>query len=490
MTTVVLGIDSSTQSCTVEVRDLEDGRLLSTVRTPHPPTTPPVSEQDPEAWWQALVAAVRQAMTDPSWQVVGIAVGAQCHGLVVTDTDGRSLRKAKLWNDTTSASQAAALVERHGAAWWAQEIGLVPSAAHTVTKVAWLAEHEPETLARGRRLFVPHDWLTHRLTGNHCSDRSDSSGTGYFSAETMQWRTDILTEAAGERDWQAMLPVVLGPDEPAGELLPAAAEELGIAPGAVVAPGGGDQHLAAQGIGLEVGDVAWSLGTSGVVLATVTDPVVDVTGGVDGLANVTGGYLPLACTLNCTKVTDTFAHLLGVDHTEFARLALAAAPSVDRPLLAAFLDGERTPRLPWATGLLGGITTTMTREQLALSAVEGVCLGLLRGERALERATTPVTGRTLLIGGAARSEAYRQVIADLTGRDSVTVDAPEGTARGAAIQAAAIVQRVGVAEQTRLWRPVETSRTHPRTDRTDVWERYEALADVQATGPIHPGTAT
>ncbi|RRD49970.1 xylulokinase [Arachnia propionica] len=488
MTTVVLGIDSSTQSCTVEARDLDDGSLLATARTPHPPTTPPVSEQDPEAWWQALVAAVRQVMAGRDWQVAGLAVGAQCHGLVLTDEQGRALRPAKLWNDTTSAPQAAALVERYGAAWWAREIGLIPSAALTVTKLAWVAEHEPDLLARGRRLFVPHDWLTFRLTGRHCSDRSDSSGTGYFSADTMTWRTDILTDVLGPRDWEAMLPTVLRADEAAGEVLPEVAAELGITPGAVVGPGGGDQHLAAQGIGLGEGDVAWSLGTSGVIFATVADPVKDTSGGIDGVANTTGGYLPLACTLNCTKVTDAFARLLGVEHAEFARLALAAEPDPDRPVLAAYLDGERSPRLPWATGMLGGLTSAVTREQLALAAVEGVCLGLLRGERALERVTAPIGGRTVLIGGGARSEAYRQVIADLTGRASITVDAPEGTARGAAVQAAAVALGSSVAEQTRRWLPAETTRTEPRADRAAVWDRYLALADVQAEGPVPPST--
>lgn len=482
MTDVVIGVDSSTQSCTVELREVHTGELVATGRSTHPATFPPVSEQHPADWWRALRAAIGRATTASDVRVVGIGVGAQCHGLVASDANGNVLRPAKLWNDTTSAVQATSLVERRGTAWWTEQIGIAPSAAITISKLAWLRDHQPEILARTAHLAVPHDWLTYRLTGNHVTDRSDASGTGYFSASRMQWRTDILDDMIGIRDWAPLMPTVLGPEDSAGRVTAQAAAELGIDEGAVVSAGGGDQHLAAQGIGLVEGDIAYSLGTSGVVFAQSRNPILDPTGGVDGVANVTGGYLPLVCTLNATKVTDTMARLLGVDHAELSRLALAAPLDPDRPILAAYLDGERSPRLPWAHGMLSGLSSATTREQLALSAFEGVALGLVRGERSLRDHGITVSGRTILIGGGARSEAYRQVIADLIGRPVVTVDAPEGTARGAAIQAAAVARGTSVAEVTRQWAPATTSTTHPAADRTDVWERYLRLADLQAAG--------
>ncbi|MCC2028319.1 xylulokinase [Microbacterium sp. YMB-B2] len=479
---VVAGVDSSTQSCTVELRDVMTGALVATGRAPHPVTHPPVSEQDPEAWWSALVAAMADARRDVDVRIVGVGVGAQCHGLVASGADGTVLRPARLWNDTTSGPQAAALLERHPASWWAQQIGIVPSAAITISKLALLAETEPETFARVQHLSVPHDWLTYRLTGRRMTDRSDASGTGYYSAATGQWRTDILDALVAERDWTPLLPEVLAPDEAAGRILPDVVAELGIDPSALVSAGGGDQHLAAQGIGLGEGDIAYSLGTSGVVFATTPDPVIDVTGAVDGVANVTGGYLPLVCTLNATKVTDTVARLLAVDHTELTALALAAPLDAERPVLAAYLDGERSPRLPGARGMLAGLTTATTREELALAAFEGVVLGLVRGERALDALGIPVSGHTIAIGGGARSLAYRQIIADMTGRAVHTVDAPEGTARGAAIQAAAVLRGETVADVTAQWRPEVTSVTEPAADRSDVWDRYIRVADLQADG--------
>lgn len=482
MTDVVIGVDSSTQSCTVELREVATGALVSTGRAPHPVTHPPVSEQHPDVWWEALVMAVRESTKDVDVRVVGISVGAQCHGLVTIDAEGSVVRPAKLWNDTTSASIAADLIERFGTSWWTREVGIVPSAAVTITKLGWLRDNEPDAFARIRHIALPHDWLTYRLTGKHVTDRSDASGTGYFSADTMTWRTDILDKVIAERDWTPLLPRVLGADEPAGRVTAQAAAELGIDEGAVVSAGGGDQHLAAQGIGLEEGDIAYSLGTSGVVFATTPTPVHDPTGGIDGVANVTGGYLPLVCTLNSTKVTDTIGRLLAVDHAELSRLALSAPVLPDRPVLAAYLDGERSPRLPWAHGMLSGLTTGTTREQLALAAFEGVVLGLVRGERQLSAHGIATSGRTILIGGGARAQAYRQIIADLTGRPALTVNAPEGTARGAAIQGAAVVRGETVATVTREWTPPVTSTTEPVVDRNDIWQRYTRLADLQAAG--------
>ncbi len=482
MTDVVIGIDSSTQSCTVEVRDALDGQLITTAQTAHPVTHPPVSEQHPDSWWTALVAAVRSAMAGVHARVRAISVGAQCHGLVAMDKTGAVIRPAKLWNDTTSAPQAAELVDRFGAAWWSEQIGLVPSAALTITKLAWLRDNERDAFDAIAHVCVPHDWLTFKLTGRRVTERSDASGTGYFSADTMSWRTDILEEVVAHRAWAPALPEVLGPDDPAGQITPEAADALGVSREALVGAGGGDQHLAAQGIGLQVGDVAYSLGTSGVVFVTTPNPVKDPTGGVDGVANTTGGYLPLVCTLNAAKVTDTFARVLGVSHRELNALALRATVDPDRPVLAAYLDGERSPRLPLAQGMLAGITNATTREQIALAAFEGVALGLVRGERLISSHQVDTSGRTILIGGGARGGAYRQVIADLTGRPSYTVAAPEATARGAAVQAAAVARGEAVATVTAEWAPPITSTTPPSTNRTDIWSRYLRLADLQAAG--------
>ena len=438
---VVLGIDSSTQSTKVEARDLDTGAVVATGRATHPPTSPPVSEQDPEAWWQALVEACGQ-LGAAAADVVAVAVGAQQHGLVVLGADDRPLRPAKLWNDTTSAPNADALVAALGADRWADGCGSLPVAAFTVAKLAWVAEHEPQVAAAIAKVMLPHDYLTWRLCGEHVTDRGDASGTGWFDPAAGGYDAELLAAAGTDIDPGTALPRVLGPTEAAGTLTPDAADALGLPAGAVVGPGTGDNMAAALGLGLRAGDVALSLGTSGTVYANSATPTADTSGHVAGFAGADGGFLPLVCTLNATKVTDTVAAWLGTDAPGLADLALAAGSSSvadgSPPILVPYFDGERTPNLPAASGLFDGLRTTTTREELARAAHDGVLCGLLDGVDALERAGVTTDGRLVLIGGGARSAAYRQRAADLRGGAVLVPDSDETVATGAAVQAAAV----------------------------------------------------
>lgn len=481
---VVAGVDSSTQSCTVELRDADSGALLSRGSSPHPPTHPPVSEQNPADWWTAFQGALRAALDAAGLQprdVDAISVAAQCHGLVAMDGEGEVLRPVKLWNDTTSAPQAAAMVERFGADWWVQTVGSVPTAAFTITKLAWVAEHEPDLLSRIRSICVPHDWLTYKLTGRHVTDRSDASGTGCFSVQG-EWLAGLLADVISpDMDWPSILPHVLGPSEPAGQVQPAIARELGLRADVIVGPGAGDQHAGAVGLGLAEGEVLYSLGTSGVVITTSKNPVFDFTGMVNSVADAAGGFLPLVCTLNCTKVTDTFTRLLGVNHEEMAALALAAPMDLPRPVLVAYFDGERSPNRPKARGMMGNLSNEITREQLALAAFEGVLLGLIAGHEVMRQSGTPADGRVVVAGGGAKSPAYRQVLADLLHTPVQVLDAPEATARGACIQAAAVLAGRDIRSVRDEWQPSALHICEPRPSAiADVQPQYQVLG--QFTG--------
>ena len=427
---LVVGVDSSTTACKVQVRDADTGELVAEGRAPHPTTTPPRSEQDPAAWWSAFEAACSQAGVD---RPAAIAVAGQQHGLVVLDAGGEVLRPAKLWNDTESAPDADALVEQLGAEAWAEACGSVPVPSFTITKLAWLRRCEPETFARVARVLLPHDWLTHRLTGGWTTDRGDASGAGWWSPAEGQYRSDLLDLVGAEEAW---LPMVLGPRQRAGEWN-----------GAVVAPGTGDNMAAALGLGLRPGDLALSFGTSGTAFAVSETPSADPTGTVAGFADATGRFLPLVCTLNATKVTDAVARLLGVDLAAFDGLAMAAPPGAGGLSLLPYFDGERTPNLPDATGTLSGLRSDVSREHLARAAVEGVVANLLAGAEALGVDAE----RVLLIGGGAHSAAYREVVADLTGRPVVVPSDHELVARGAALQAAAVLHDVPFDDLIEAW---------------------------------------
>ena len=477
---LVAGVDSSTQSCKVELRRLEGGALVGAGSAPHPPVTPPVSEQDPNAWWQALrtafTAAMAQAAARPD-DVRAISVAGQCHGLVVLDDRDQVIRPAKLWNDTTSTPELIELRAAIGDTSMVRRTGSLPTAAFTLSKVAWLARHEPDNFARVARMMLPHDYLTFRLTGRAVTDRSEASGTAYYDAATGTYLVDYLEHIAS-RDWLPMLPDVLGPADVAGQVSAAVLAELGLSGTVLVGPGGGDQHATALGLGLMPGDLVYSFGTSGVVMSVSEQPVYDEQGHVDGVADMTDGYLPLVCTLNAAKTTDTFARLLNVRHTEMSELALAAPPQSGDLTLAAYLDGERTPNRPGATGLLAGLTTQTTREEVARAAYEGVIFGLYSGQRALERVGVTLGGRVIAVGGGARSKAYTQLLSDIVQAPVLLADASESTARGAAVQAAAVAQQEPITTVRDAWAPATWTAAEPRTSRDQAWQRYQQVAAV------------
>ncbi|WP_199434373.1 xylulokinase [Qaidamihabitans albus] len=415
---LVAGVDSSTQSTKVMVCDARTGRVLRTGRAEHPDTT----EVDPARWWTALNKATDGLLDD----VAAIGVAGQQHGMVTLDDDGEVVRPALLWNDTRSAGAAADLTtELGGARAWAEAVGSVPVASFTVTKLRWMADHEPELADRVARVMLPHDWLTWRLVGGEpVTDRGDASGTGYFSPAKGAYRADILERAFGGR--RPELPRVLGPAESAGRT-----ED-----GKLVSAGTGDNMAAALALELGPGDVVVSLGTSGTVFGVSEAPPADPTGTVAGFADATGRFLPLACTLNAARVLTATARLLNVELTELDRLALSAAPGAGGLTLLPYLDGERTPNLPEAAGSLFGLRrANMTPENLARAAVEGMLCGLAAGLDAV-RAHGIEVRRVLLIGGAAQSESVRAVAPIVFGVPVVVPEPAEHVAIGAARQAA------------------------------------------------------
>ena len=422
--TLVAGVDSSTQSTKVVVCDADTGEVLRQGSAAHPNRT----EVHPDRWWEAFAAATAGGLLE---DVQAISVAGQQHGMVTLDDAGEVVRPAVLWNDTRSASAARDLVEELGGPGaWALAVGSVPVASFTVTKLRWLAQNEPKLADRVREVLLPHDWLTARLLGGGpvkpgtaVTDRGDASGTGYWSPLTDQYRTDLLKLAFGRL---VETPTVLGPNEAAGET----------AGGMLVAAGTGDNMAAALGLGLEPGDAVLSLGTSGTVFSVHAAPTIDVTGAVAGFADATGRFLPLVCTLNAARVLTATAAMLGTDLPGLDKLALGAEPGAGGLVLLPYLDGERTPNLPAATGTLGGLTrTNATPQNLARAAVEGMLCGLSDGMAALKSQGVQ-TRRVLLIGGAARSLAVQEIASSIFD-EPVTVPVHlEYVAIGAARQAA------------------------------------------------------
>lgn len=455
---LVAGIDSSTQSCKVVVCDAEDGMIVRSGVRPHPGGT----EVDPGAWVAAMAGAVAEAggLDD----VAAVSVAAQQHGLICLDENGDVVRNALLWNDTRSAGSAEELIEEFGGRQrWVDEVGVVPVAAITAAKLRWLADREPANADRTAAVCLPHDWLTWRLAGAPgldalTTDRSDASGTGYFSAATDTYRPEILDLALRGRT--PLLPRVIGPFETAGTT----------ERGQTLGPGAGDNAAAALGLAAAPGDCVVSLGTSGVVSAITDTPPRDAEGLVAGFADATGRQLPLICTLNGAPVLASTARLLGVGLDEFSRLALSAPPGAEGLTLVPYLAGERSPNLPGAAGALHGITlTNLTPANIARAAVEGLLCSLVF---CLDRlaAQGVAIDRILLVGGGTKSPAVRALAPALFARD-VLIPAPaEYVALGAARQAAWTRTK---AEPT--WTATGTPEISTALPTPDVVARYNDL---------------
>ncbi|GAB3609732.1 FGGY-family carbohydrate kinase [Humibacter ginsengiterrae] len=515
--TLIAGVDSSTQSCKVVIRDLETGALVRSGRASHPDGT----EVDPAAWWSALGAAIADAggLDD----VAAISIGGQQHGMVVLDAEGRVIRNALLWNDTRSAGAAAALTDEVGAAEYARRAGSVPVASFTATKLRWLRDAEPENAARVAAVALPHDWLTWRLLGYGpadesplgpqldalVTDRSDASGTAYWSPSAEDYDLGLFetalgrpgraatgvssdgfagtpgapsgseispddSSAGGAAGGPVVLPRVLGPGDSAG-MTAEQHDVVAVRAGLVVGPGAGDNAGAALGLGAASGDVVVSLGTSGTVFAVTDVSTPDPSGSVAGFADASGRFLPLVATLNAARVLGTVADLLDVDFEEFADLALRAPAGAEGVVLVPYFEGERTPNLPDAKASIHGLSIASSRrENLARAAVEGMLSGLAAGLDAV-RAVGVREQRLLLVGGAALNPAV-QVVASQVFDAPVVVPAPgEYVANGAAVQAAWVLTGTRpewplevVAEPTPDFRPV-------------IREQYERYAgNVQA----------
>ncbi len=458
---LVAGVDSSTQSVKVVIRDADSGALIRQGRAAHPEG----SEVDPQSWWSALQEALASAggLAD----VAAISIAGQQHGLVAMDSRGQVLRPALLWNDTRSAGAAKDLNrELGGDQAMADATGSVSVASFTASKVRWMADHEPDLAARVAAIALPHDWLSWKLQGGTdfaglFTDRSDASGTGYFDPVTSTYRHDILGLAL-RNNREVYLPRIVASDQFGG-----------VTPdGVQIGAGAGDNAGAAFGVQATLGDVVVSLGTSGTAFSVSTTPTHEGTGTVAGFADLTGNFLPLVCTLNAARVLDAAARILGVSFDRLSELALNAPAGANGLSLLPYFEGERTPNRPTATGVFAGMNLANSNpESLARAMIEGMLCGLADAVQALSAQGVAIN-RIFLVGGAAKNPAVAQIASALFGHEVIIPPVGEYVADGAARQAAWAL--LGNAPAWDLGKV-----THVQSASTpDVLEKYRTLRDA------------
>ena len=455
---LVLGIDSSTQSTKALLVDAATGDVVAKASAPHPTGT----AVDPRAWLTAFDTATQGLLERAS----ALSVGGQQHGMVALDSAGAPVHDALLWNDTRSAPQAVDLIaELGGPQQCADAIGSVLVASFTSTKLRWLRDHQPDAAARTHEVLLPHDYVSRHVSGGDAfTDRGDASGTGYFSTADDAWRPDLVEAAIGHA---VALPRIVGPAETAAVT----------ASGLVLGAGTGDNMAAALALDLEPGDVVVSIGTSGVASTISTTRVADGTGSVTGFADATGNFLPMGTTMNAARILDLQGALLGVDHDELGRLALAAPAGANGLTISPYYAGERTPNRPGATGTWTGLNVSTSREDVARAAFEALLCSLADAVDLVTAMTGQPAQRILMVGGAAQNAAVHALAPAIFGAP-VTVPAPgEYVALGAARQAA---WALSGSSTLPAWTP-PPSETYDAEATPAVREAYAELRDRTAT---------
>ena len=431
---LVAGIDLGTQSLKAVILDAETGDIKGEASRPIPMVEglpPGHSEQDPAEWVAALRGAMPEAIGRAGCSgedVAALAVSGQQHGFVPLDQDDRVIRPAKLWNDMSTADQAARIVERVGGADAYRAItGNALPPGFTASKILWLMEQEPERFARLHTVLLPHDYLNWYLTGRRAMEAGDASGTGLFELRKRAFSPTIVNAIhieLGEK-----LPELVLPGALIGTVREDIAGELGLSSRTQVAAGGGDNMMGAIGTGNVVeGRLTVSLGTSGTVFAYSATPIVDPRGEVAAFCDSTGGYLPLGCTQNVTVATEAVRDLLGLSLAELETAAAQVPPGCNGLVFLPFLTGERTPDLPAGKGVFYGLDhTNMTPGHLARAAMEGATFGLFHLCDRL-RELGVLAHQVRLTGGGANSATWRQIVADVFGYETCMPVPAQGAA--------------------------------------------------------------
>src|SRR2546422_261309 len=441
MRTLLIGIDSGTQSTKVLVVDAKNGKVLATSSQaydliPHLP--PGAKEQHPHTWRDASARGIKQALKvakASAAEVKAIGVSGQQHGFVPLDKNGGVIRPAKLWCDTSSAAECEEIMARVGGLKATiRAIGNAILPGFTASKILWLKKNEPKNYQRLESVLLPHDYLNFWLTGRKIMECGDASGSALLDVRTRKWSDAVLR--AIDPELRDKLPPLVPSDQPVGYLQPSTATALGLNSEVLVSAGGGDNMMGAIGTGnTRPGVITASFGTSGTIYACSERPVIDPQGEIAAFCDSTNRWLPLLCTMNVTVATEMVRLDFGWTHERFDAEATRMPPGSNGLLLLPYFEGERTPNVPDGTGVWFGVNKkTFEAGHFARAAMEGVTLGMNYGLRRLvELGVKPAQIRAT--GGGAKSKIWRQIMADIFNAEVVTLKVSEGAAYGAALQA-------------------------------------------------------
>src|SRR6266481_6063185 len=442
----VLGVDVGTGGTRAVIVG-EGGRIVGSATEEHEPFASPEigwAEQHPEDWWRACGIAVRKALAGAALradQIACVGFSGQMHGAVMLDASDEVVRPALIWCDVRTEKQCRDLTQKIGAD---ALIRLTCNPAlpnFTLTKFLWVRENEPENWKRARSVMLPKDYVRFRLTGERATDMTDASGTLMLDVANRRWSKEVLQ--AAEID-ERLLPGLFESPDVCGKISAEGAKATGLMPGTPVVAGAGDQAAGATGMGIVApGAVSATIGTSGVVFAATDRPALDPKGRLHTFCHAVPGRwhvmgVTQAAGLSLRWFRDRFGAGAEDGRDSYDRLTEEAAkifPGSDGLFWTPYLMGERTPHLDAnARAALVGLTASHTRAHVVRAILEGVAFSLRDTFEIFKAMNVPVE-EVRLGGGGARSRLWRQIQADIYGREVKTVAAEEGAAYGAALLA-------------------------------------------------------
>ena len=447
----LLGIDVGTGGTRAVVVD-ENGSVVASATADHAPFASPQTgwaEQEPRDWWRATAEAVRGVLSDADIspdEIASVGFSGQMHGAVLLDEYEEVLRPALIWCDQRTEAQGKAITNLIGASRLIELTANPALTNFTLTKLMWVREHEPEIWTRFKYFLLPKDYVRLRLTGDRATDVADASGTLLLDVANRRWSEAMLD--AVELN-QSCLPSVFESSEITGRVSAEGAAETGLREGTPVVAGSGDQAAGAVGMGIvRPGAVSATIGTSGVVFAATARPALDNGGRVHTFCHAIPGRwhvmgVTQAAGLSLRWFRDRFGVagdgvMSSADRDPYDLLckeASGAPPGSDGVLWAPYLMGERTPHLdPGARAAVVGLAANHTRAHIVRAILEGVAFSLRDSLTIFAEMEVPVDS-IRLGGGGARGTLWRQIQADIYGREVEILTAEEGAAYGAALLA-------------------------------------------------------
>ena len=477
-----IGIDSGTQGTKVLIVDF-DGKIVSSGRASHrfvEGLKPGESEQDPKIWIEALEKALGQALKKADIRpqdIVSLGISGQQHGFIPLDEKGHPIRPAKLWNDTSTAQEAEIIIESLGGKTsYIQKLGINLAVGYTASKILWLKRHEPDNYNKLSTVLLPHNYINYVLTGRAHMEFGDASGTGLMDIKECQWNMETID--AIDPELKAKLPDLSHPSEPVGYLRKEIAQKFGMAK-VLVGSGGGDNMMGAVGTGnVKFGLCTLSLGTSGTISSYFAKPCVDLQGEIASMCDSTGGWLPLLCTMNVTNTTEYLKALLKLSNEDLEGLGSKAPAGAERLIFLPFIDGERVPVLPHASGVFFGLNRiNFNAPHMTRAVMEGTILNVGYGFARM-KSLGLIPSEIRATGGGSKSKLWLQIVADILQNPVHTLEEEEAAAFGAAIQSIwnyywSQGNKVKIEELTEKMVKLEETVVEPRTELFTLYEELQ-----------------